>query len=147
LLPSQEQITEIESNNIYKLQLPSGLVEITPLDVDITSEDMPGWLVASEGKLTVALDITITDKLAREGVARELVNRIQNLRKDSNFEVTDKIIVSLEYKPEIEHALKEYKEYICGQTLANELTLVQGLKAGFEIEWNQGTLHIALDRV
>ena len=144
---TQEQITEIESNNIYKLQLPSGLVEITPLDVDITSEDMPGWLVASEGKLTVALDITITDKLAREGVARELVNRIQNLRKDSNFEVTDKIIVSLEYKPEIEHALKEYKEYICGQTLANELTLVQGLKAGFEIEWNQGTLHIALDRV
>lgn len=144
---TQEQIIEVESSDLYKLELPSGIVELTPLDVEVTSEDMPGWLVASEGKLTVALDITITDELSREGVARELVNRIQNLRKESNFEVTDKIVILLESKPEIEAALKEYKKYICGQTLANQLTLVDGLDRGFEIEWEGGTLHILLERV
>lgn len=144
---TQEQIQEIESSDIYKLNLAGGIVEITSLDVEITSEDMPGWLVASEGKLTVALDITITDELSREGIARELVNRIQNLRKDSQFEVTDKITVLIESKPEIKDALNEYKEYICGQTLANELTLVEGLKDGFEIEWEEKTLHIVLERV
>lgn len=144
---TQEQILEIESNDIYKVDLPGGVVEITPLDVEITSEDMPGWLVASEGKLTVALDITITNELSREGVARELVNRIQNLRKDSNFEVIDKIIITIESKPEIIDALEEYKEYICGQTLAKELNLVDGLKSGFEIEWDEDTLHIALEKL
>ncbi len=77
-------------------------ITVTPADFEITSEDMPGWLVATEGKLTVALDITVTEELRREGVARELINRIQNIRKDSGFEVTDKIRVQIELNDEVE---------------------------------------------
>ena len=79
---------------------------------------MPGWLVASEGKLTVALDITVTDELRAEGVARELINRIQNIRKESGFEVTDKIRVEIEAKPAVEQALAKFSDYIASQTLA-----------------------------
>jgi len=144
---SQDQITEIETGELFRMELPGGIVEITPADVEITSEDMPGWLVASEGKLTVALDITITDSLRREGVARELVNRIQNLRKDSGFEVTDKIMITLESRQEIEDALCEYKDYICSQTLAKGLTAVPGFAEGEQIEWEEGTLTIAVEKI
>ena len=82
---------------------------------------MPGWLVASEGKLTVALDITLTDELRAEGVARELINRIQNIRKDSGFEVTDKIRVEIEQKPLVADAIAHYADYIASQTLAVEV--------------------------
>ena len=82
---------------------------------------MPGWLVASEGKLTVALDITVTDELRREGVARELINRIQNIRKDSGFEVTDKIRVEIESKPAVAGAVEHFADYIASQTLAVEV--------------------------
>ncbi|MDP3435611.1 MAG: DUF5915 domain-containing protein, partial [Bacteroidales bacterium] len=144
---TQEEIFEIESSESYKIHLSEGVVEITPQDVEITSEDMPGWLVASEGKLTLALDITITDELRREGVARELVNRIQNLRKDSNFDVTDKIRIELESREEIVDTLTVYKEYICNQTLASELIINNNIEGGNDIEWDEGVLKIKLVRL
>ena len=115
---SQEQIAEVESGVISQLEIDGAMLEVAVEDFDITSEDMPGWLVASEGKLTVALDITVTDELRKEGVARELVNRIQNIRKDSGLEVTDKITVEIEAKELVEGAVAEFGDYIGSQTLA-----------------------------
>ena len=115
---SQEQIAEVESGAITQLEIDGAMLDVAVEDFDITSEDMPGWLVASEGKLTVALDITVTDELRKEGVARELVNRIQNIRKDSGLEVTDKISVEIEAKELVEGAIAEFGDYIGSQTLA-----------------------------
>ena len=115
---SQEQIAEVESGAITQLEIDGAMLDVAVEDFDITSEDMPGWLVASEGKLTVALDITVTDELRKEGVARELVNRIQNIRKDSGLEVTDKISVEIEDKELVEGAVAEFGDYIGSQTLA-----------------------------
>ena len=115
---SQEQIAEVESGAVTQLEIDGALLDVAVEDFDITSEDMPGWLVASEGKLTVALDITVTDELRKEGVARELVNRIQNIRKESGLEVTDKISVEIEAKELIEGAVAEFGDYIGSQTLA-----------------------------
>jgi isoleucyl-tRNA synthetase len=144
---TQEQIQQIENSDKYILKLEGGDVEITPGDVEITSEDMPGWLVASEGRLTVALDITITDELRREGIARELVNRIQNLRKESNFEVTDKIRIVLEKRPEIVEAMEDYREYVCSQTLGVDLDLSENLDGASQIEWDEGTLNVSITKV
>ena len=144
---TQEQIAEIERSELYKLDMPGGVVEITAQDVEITSEDMPGWLVASEGKLTVAMDITITPELRREGTARELVNRIQNMRKDTGLEVTDKISITIESKPEIEDSLTGFREYVCSQTLARELITVPSYKGGLSIEWDDETLNIEIKKV
>jgi isoleucyl-tRNA synthetase len=143
---TQEQITEIESSAEYSFMLPTGQVTLTPEDVDITSEDMPGWLVAVDGKLTIALDITVSDELRREGTARELVNRIQNLRKESKFEVTDKVIVTVQPLEEIAEALQNYKEYICNQTLAKDIVLDEKVD-GTEIEWDESTLKIKVAKV
>ena len=118
---SQEQIAAIESAAETTLDLAGEQVVVTPADFEITSEDMPGWLVASEGKLTVALDITVTDELRREGVARELINRIQNIRKESGFEVTDKIKVEIESKEIVAGAIEHFADYIASQTLAEEV--------------------------
>ena len=117
---TQEQIAEIESSQEYVLDLCGERITVTPADFEITSEDMPGWLVASEGRLTVALDITLTDELRAEGVARELINRIQNIRKDSGFEVTDKIRIQVEDKPATLPATA-YAGYIAAQTQAEEV--------------------------
>ena len=119
---SQEQIAQIESAAETTLDLGGEQVVVTPADFEITSEDMPGWLVASEGKLTVALDITVTEELRREGVARELINRIQNIRKESGFEVTDKIRVEIEAKEIVAGAIEHFAEYIASQTLAEQVT-------------------------
>ena len=118
---SQERIAEIESAPESVLEIDGQQIIVTPADFEITSEDMPGWLVASEGKLTVALDITLTDELRAEGVARELINRIQNIRKDSGFEVTDKIRVEIEQKELVADAVARYADYIGSQTLAVEV--------------------------
>ena len=118
---SQEQIAQIESAPETTLDLGGEQVVVIPADFEITSEDMPGWLVASEGKLTVALDITVTEELRREGVARELINRIQNIRKESGFEVTDKIRVEIEAKDIVAGAIEHFAEYIASQTLAEEV--------------------------
>ncbi len=118
---TQEQIAGIEAAAETVLDMGEEKITVTPADFEITSEDMPGWLVASEGKLTVALDITVTEELRAEGVARELINRIQNIRKDSGFEVTDKIRVQIEDKPVVADAIAKYAEYIASQTLAVEV--------------------------
>ena len=118
---TQEQIAAVESNAETIIKVEDTEFITTAADFEITSEDMPGWLVASEGKLTVALDITITDELRREGVARELVNRIQNIRKESGFEVTDKIRVEIEATELTTPAIESFAEYIAQQTLALEV--------------------------
>ena len=131
---SQEQIAAIESAAETTLDLAGEQVVVTPADFEITSEDMPGWLVASEGKLTVALDITVTDELKREGVARELINRIQNIRKESGFEVTDKIKVEIEAKEIVAPAIEQFAAYIASQTLATEVKAVAEPQGGVVVD-------------
>lgn len=144
----QHAINRIEQSDVYELALASGNVSLEKADYEITSEDMPGWLVATEGKLTVALDITITDDLKKEGVARELVNRIQNLRKESDFDVTDKIRVQIVSRPEIAESLADFNDYVCSQTLSDSITLVDALEGATEVEWgNNEAIGIKIDRI
>ena len=109
----------------YTLVLSGGDVVLQPGDYQISSEDMPGWLVASQGALTVALDIEITPELRQEGLARELVNRIQNLRKSSGFEVTDRIDVTIAHNPALQEALDRFGNYVCAQTLARGIRFAE----------------------
>ena len=131
---TQEQIAAIEANDETTFELNGEQVVVTAADFEITSEDMPGWLVASEGKLTVALDITITDELRREGVARELVNRIQNIRKESGFEVTDKIRVEIEATELTAPAVESFAQYIAQQTLAVDVKAVAAPAGDFVVD-------------
>ncbi|RIJ48572.1 isoleucine--tRNA ligase [Maribellus luteus] len=120
----QATISTIESNGEYELVVGDEKVMLALEDVEIQTEDIPGWTVATEGQMTIALDINVTEELRQEGVAREFINKIQNLRKESNFEVTDRIKLSIEKNEAFEEALKNHREYICSQTLADALTLV-----------------------
>ncbi|MFA7116866.1 MAG: isoleucine--tRNA ligase [Bacteroidales bacterium] len=130
---SQQDIAAIENsvinNEEYSMILPSGEIILNPDDYQIFSEDMPGWLVASEGKLTTALDITLSDDLKREGIARELINRIQNLRKNLEFKVTDRINVIVDKKPEVVDSLDKFYEYVCSQTLALNIEMRDDLSS------------------
>ena len=146
---SQERIAEIETAEQTVLDLGGEQITVTPADFEITSEDMPGWLVTSEGKLTVALDITVTPELRREGVARELINRIQNIRKDSGFEVTDKIVVEIEAKESVVEAVAEFGKYIGGQTLAADVHTATEPKgeAVVDSDVNDEPLKIAVTRI
>ena len=145
----QAEISAIQAAGDYTLTLPSGPVALTPEDYEISSEDMPGWLVASEGQLTIALDIQLSDDLVKEGTARELVNRIQNLRKDSGFDVTDRVDVLIiadgDAHAEIEASLADFKDYIASQTLAVSVELATEGE-GAELEWNEGTIKIKVTR-
>ena len=151
---SQEQIGEIErAENGYTLSLPSGEVTLGKGDYEISSEDMPGWLVATEGQLTVALDIIQTPELIREGNARELIHPIQTLRKDSGFEVTDRIETVIYADGDnyntIGDALSQYGDYVASQTLSLSLKLEDKALApedASEIEWDKGTIIISLKR-
>lgn len=131
-----KQILQLEKNGNYDLTLDGETVNILLSEVEIISEDIPGWQVANKGELTVALDITITDKLREEGNARELVNRIQKFRKDSNFNVTDRIAVTIESQPQIDSTIIHHKDYICAEILADELQLVDSLDSGESFEVN-----------
>ena len=146
---SQERIAEIEAAEQTVLDLGGEQITVTPADFEITSEDMPGWLVTSEGKLTVALDITVTPELRREGVARELINRIQNIRKDSGFEVTDKIVVEIEAKESVVEAVAEFGKYIGGQTLAVDVHTAAEPKGEVVVDSdvNDEPLKIAVTRI
>ena len=99
---------------------------------------MPGWLVATEGKLTVAMDITITESLKKEGVARELINRIQNLRKEKDFEITDRVEVAIVKRDDVVDSLAEFKGYVCEQTLCEKIDLVDSLEGAEQVEWENG---------
>ncbi len=138
------------AGDAYTLVLPGGDVVLNPGDYQISSEDMPGWLVASEGALTIALDVELTDDLRREGVARELVNRIQNLRKTAGFEVTDRIdTVIYADAPEIAPALAAFGEWIGSQTLSRSVKQAPAAEApadAREVEWTEGTIQIAVKR-
>jgi len=140
------EIFEIQVSGKYILNLPTGDVELTLEDVEIVTEDMPGWLVANEGKLTVALDITVTDALLREGIARELVNRIQNIRKSNGYEIVDKIVVEIENRAEITEVVKEFSNYIASQTLANSVMLVGNLSDATELEFDEFTVRISVKK-
>ena len=125
---TQEDISAIEANGKYIMMIEGEHVELLLSDVEIFTQDIPGWVVVNEGNLTVALDVTITQELAEEGLARELVNRIQNFRKDSNLDVVDKIKVKLQYNPQLDEMLLHFKEYICNETLCEELYLEEDIK-------------------
>lgn len=121
---SSDEITRFEQQGKFDIDVSGTSISLLPEDVEIINEDIPGWLVANEGKITVALDITITDDLREEGIARELVNRIQNIRKDSGFDVTDKIELFIKKHEAINSAVEKYKGYIGSQTLAPKIRLV-----------------------
>jgi isoleucyl-tRNA synthetase len=153
---SQEVISEIQTAEVsgtgYVLSLPSGDVTLNKGDYEISSEDMPGWLVATEGAMTIALDVTITEALKQEGVARELINRIQNLRKSSGFDVTDKVTVCIyadgDDLAEIQGSLANFSDYVAAQTLALSVANAPLAEAGDapEVEWNEGTIRIAVNK-
>jgi len=126
----QDEIVKIEQEGRYMLEIEGQEVEILLTDVDIITQDIPGWLISSIGTLTVALDVTLTSELVEEGIARDLVNRIQNLRKDKGFEVTDKIRLKIEKNPEISNAIQNNFDYICSETLAESLDLTDELGNG-----------------
>ena len=133
---TQDKINELDRNGLLIIDLSGNSITLTKEDVEITSQDIEGWLVANSGTITVALDITLTEALRNEGIARELVNRIQNLRKDSGFEVTDKIIVHLQKNPALEKAIKENETYIKSETLTNELIFEEKTENGTPIEFD-----------
>ena len=141
---SQDAIAELEKNGSYTLQLNGTDVLVEATDVEIFSEDIPGWLVANEGKLTVALDVTVTEELRREGIARELVNRIQNIRKSSGLEITDKIKITLSKNQQTDDAVNEYKDYICNQVLGTSLTLADDVESGTELEFDDFKLYVSV---
>ena len=124
---SQPDIIEFEKNGTITFEIDGQQATIEASDVEIISEDIPGWLVANEGNLTVALDITVTDELRREGIARELVNRIQNIRKTSGFDITDKIDVYIASNGETDLVVEEYRDYMSRQVLANTFEILDVL--------------------
>ena len=144
---SQEDIAQFEKNGSFTFSLDGGDAVVEVADVEIFSEDIPGWLVANEGKLTVALEVTVTDELCREGIARELVNRIQNIRKSSGFEITDKINITLSKNPNTDDAVNEYNSYICNQVLGNSLTLVDEVADGTELNFDDFSLFVKVEKL
>lgn len=146
---SQADIAQLERTDSWTTEIDGVKIEATAADFDITSEDMPGWLVTTEGKLTVAMDITLTDELRKEGLARELVNRIQNIRKDSGFEVTDKIRVTFEKNEMVSAAIASFRDYITTQVLAVEILETENLTdpAVQDLDLDDLTVKILVKRV
>ena len=148
----QSTIAAIELAGEYTFEVGGAAVTLEREDYEITSEDMPGWLVASEGQLTIALDVEVTPELRSEGVARELVNRIQNIRKDSGFDVTDKVDVTIyadgELFTSIEESLASHKDYLASQTLAKSVCLAPTAGAGdaVEVEWDDTFIKIKVTK-
>jgi isoleucyl-tRNA synthetase len=143
---SQEAILELELKGAYTFDLDGTPATVEATDVEIFSEDIPGWLVANEGKLTVALEVTVTEELRKEGVARELVNRIQNIRKSSGLEITDKIRITLSKDEHINEAVAQYSSYICNQVLAVQLDLVDAVPEGTELDMDDYKLTVSVTK-
>ena len=143
---TQEQITELETAGRLTLDLNGTPAEIEAGEVEIYSEDIPGWVVANEGLLTVALDVTVTDALRREGIARELVSKIQNIRKSSGFEISDRIAVTLSSNENSDAAIEEHKAYICNQVLADSLTVAE-VNDGAALEFDGFTLLAKVEKI
>jgi len=146
---TRQEIAAFESKGSHQLIIEGKEINLTTADVEIISEDIPGWQVANDGKLTVALDVTVTDELRYEGIAREFVNRIQNIRKESGFDVTDKITVLIEDHDLIREAIKRHAGYIGSQTLATRVDVVDRFKDGNvrEVEIDDVTVRISVFKV
>jgi len=141
---TQDQIAQMEKEGCYQLQMTD--YQLISEDVEILTEDMPGWLVANNGILTVALDIQLTDELIEEGIARELINRIQNLRKSSGLEITDRITIELEDRDEIRNAVLHCGDYIASQVLATSLSLQPSVVSGQTIEMDGYNVNINIQK-
>lgn len=142
----QHQITALEKDGGYTLTVDGEAIDIAREDVDIIAEDIPGWSVANKDTLTVALDITVTPELQDEGNARELVNRIQKIRKETGLELTDRIAVSVEEHEPLKSAILNFSEYICTEILADKLEIVPQVSEGTEIEVNEAILKVLITK-
>ena len=144
---SQEDINAFEKAGTFTLMVDGQEAVLERTDVEIISEDIPGWLVANEGRLTVALDITVTEDLRKEGLARELVNRIQNLRKSSGFDITDKIHVSILSCEEMDEAIYDYKDYIANQVLAESIEIMDNaISDATELDFEDFKLSVKIEK-
>ena len=145
---SPREISAFESTGSHTFSINGQEVVLTTADVEIISEDIPGWQVANEGRLTVALDVTVTDELRYEGIAREFVNRIQNIRKENGYDVTDKISVLIEARELISEAVRRHASYIGSQTLATRVEVVDRFTDNNvrEVEINEMEVRIVVSR-
>jgi isoleucyl-tRNA synthetase len=141
---SQEQIAALEQQGTIAIDIEGQALTVEAVDVEIISEDIPGWLVANEGNLTVALEVELTEELKNEGMARELINRIQNIRKESGFEITDRINVVLSPNAEVEKSVNSFGDYIKSQVLANGITIAAN--DGQEIDFDEFKLNIKVTK-
>jgi len=144
---SQEQINEIERKGEIDLKLENKSIKLLLTEVEISSKDVDGWQVASSGDLTVALDTAITEELREEGIARELVNRIQNLRKESGYNVTDRIVLKFQRDPWLERAVESNTDYIKEETLADQLMLEEVLQEGVEVNFDEVLTKMWIEKV
>ena len=142
----QQEIAQFEKAQTYSLQLPDKTVTLSLDDVEISTQDIEGWLVATAGSLLVALDIHITPELRQEGIARELVNRIQNIRKDNEYDITDRIQIRLQAHPALQAAVTANEAYIKNETLTDSITFVESLPEGEEIAFDEVTTRIVVSR-
>jgi isoleucyl-tRNA synthetase len=143
---TQEDIARLEKEGQYNLPIDGEHVILQLAEVDISSEDIPGWTVAGKGRLTVALDVTITPELQAEGDAREFVNRIQKIRKDSGFELTDRIEVKVSASNGLKNSLAQFNTYICAEILADKLEILPLLNEGIEVEINDVSLKVIVSK-
>jgi isoleucyl-tRNA synthetase len=141
---SQEQIAQLEQQGTIAIEVEGQALTVEAVDVEIISEDIPGWLVANEGNLTVALEVELTDDLKNEGMARELINRIQNIRKESGLEITDRIVVTLAPHAEVEKSLNSYADYIKTQVLADDIKVAAN--DGQEVDFDEFKLNIKVEK-
>ncbi len=139
---SQNEISELERNGTLSILVEESPITLLINEVDIIAEDIPGWSVAVKGNLTVALDISLSEALLKEGHARELVNRVQNIRKEANFELTDKILLQIVDNQHLKESINEFSEYICREILATQIDWVSSLEEGVDIEINDQKLRI-----
>jgi isoleucyl-tRNA synthetase len=139
---SQNQISELERNGTLTIQVEESAITLLINEVEIIAEDIPGWSVAVKGNLTVALDISLSEALLKEGNARELINRVQNIRKEANFELTDKILLQIVDNTNMKDAVNEFSEYICREILATQIDWVSSLEEGVDIDINDQKLRI-----
>ena len=142
----QQEIAQFEKAQTYSLQLPDKTVTLSLDDVEISTQDIEGWLVATAGSLLVALDIHITPELRQEGIARELVNRIQNIRKDNDYDITDRIQIRLQAHPALQEAVTANEAYIKNQTLTDSISFVDSLPEGEEIAFDEVTTRIVVSQ-
>ena len=141
---SQEQIAELETNGTIGITVDGESLTVEAVDVDIISEDIPGWLVSNEGSLTVALEVELTDELKQEGMAREIINRVQNIRKESGLEITDRIRITLSPNAEIESAVNNFGDYIQSQVLADDIAIAAN--DGTEVDFDDFKLNIQITK-